>query len=118
MSIPIVRHLSSPDLEQRALPPDPSSCAIPMTAEIGPPSGGAELFSFIVATPDRVLGDGHDARWGRGYMLVERFSWEAVERMLSKLVLHADREDWEASARELAKELHWEFENYSDAHRK
>jgi hypothetical protein len=113
MAIPIVRHLSSPDLERNALPPDPSSCAVPMSAEIGPPSGGAELFMFTVATPDRVLRDGDRARWGRGFLLVETFSWEATERMLSKLVLHADRESLEASARELAKELHWEFENYS-----
>jgi hypothetical protein len=117
MSIPVVRHLSSPDLERNALPLDPSSCAVVMSAEIGPPSGGEEVFTFIVATPDRVLGKGDGARWGRGYLLVETFSWEVIERMLNSLVLHADRENWEASARELAKELHWEFENYSDDHR-
>jgi hypothetical protein len=75
MAIPIVRHLGSPDLERNALPASPLSCAVPMSAEIGPLGGGAELFAFTAATPDRVLGDGDAARWGRGYLVVECFSW-------------------------------------------
>ena len=86
-------------------------------AGIGPARGGADDFSFSVVTPDRIL-DGGGARWGRGYLVVDRFSWEAVERALSKLLLHADRDTWAESARELAKELHWEFESYTDAPRR
>jgi hypothetical protein len=117
VAIPVVHNLSCPDLERGALPATPGSSAVYINAEIGPAAGGADNFSFTVVTPDQILGEGEGARWGRGYLVVERFSGEGVERMLSKLLLHADRDTWQASARELAKELHWEFEGYTDASR-
>lgn len=115
MSIPILKCLGSPDLERGALPPDPESCDVYIEADIGPrAAGGAETFSFSVVTPDRILGGDSGARWGRGYLIVDRFSWDAVDRALGKLLLHADRDTWADSARELAKELRWEFEGYAD----
>lgn len=119
MAIPVLHYLGSPDLERDALPPEPESCAVYINAEIGPRAkGGADNFSFSVVTPDQILSHNGGARWGRGYLVVSRFSWEAVDRALSKLLLHADRDTWEDSARELAKELHWEFDNYTEASRR
>lgn len=114
MPIPVLKSLSSPELDLPALPADPTRCAVFVEAEIGPPgeSSGADLFSFTVATPSELL-DGTDARWGRGYLILERFSWEAVERAIRKLLMHADRATWHESATELGKELHWEFESYA-----
>lgn len=116
MAIPVLHYLSSPELERSALPADPASCAVYLTAGIGPArgGGGADNFSFNVVTPDQLLAPGEGARWGRGYLVVAHFSWEGVERMLSKLLLHADRDRWTESARELAKELHWGCEHYTD----
>jgi hypothetical protein len=114
MSIPVLHSLRSPDLERPSLPPDPLSCAISINAEIGPAaSGGADGFSFIVVTPDQLLGSA-DRRWGRGCLVVREFSWESVESAVRKLLKHADRPRWEDAARELAKEMHWEFEGYSE----
>jgi hypothetical protein len=113
MAIPILHHLSSPDLERGASPADPTSCAVTINAEIGPLSGGAENFAFIVATPDHVL-PSCGVRWGRGYLIVDRFSWEAVEAALNKLLLFADRPTWKESVAQLGKELHWEFDGYSE----
>ena len=119
MAIPVLHDLSSPDLERDALPPDPESCAVYINAEIGPrEKGGADNFSFSVVTPDQILASDGGPLWGRGYLIVSRFSWETVERALSKLLLHADRDTWAESARELAKELHWEFDNYTEASRR
>jgi hypothetical protein len=119
VSIPVLHYLSSPDLERNVLPPDPESCAVAINAEIGPrEKGGADNFFFTVVTPDQILSGDGGARWGRGYLVVSRFSWEAVDRTLSKLLLHADRDTWEESARELTKELHWEFDNYTEASRR
>ena len=112
MAVPILHHLSSPDLERGTLPADPGSCAITINAEIGPLSGGADNFVFIVATPDHVL-PGGGVRWGRGYLIVDRFSWETVEAALNKLLLFADRATWKESAAQLGKEMHWEFDGYS-----
>jgi hypothetical protein len=114
MPIPALKSLSSPDIDPPALPAEPTRCAVFVEAEIGPlgEDTGADLFSFTVATPSALL-DGADVRWGRGYLIVERFSWEAVERAIGKLLMHADRATWAESAAELAKELHWEFEHYT-----
>lgn len=82
-------------------------------AGIGPKGGsGADLFHFVVATP-RFLEREGGVRWGRGYLIADRFSWEAIDQALQKLFLHAFRPTWKESASELAKELDWEFENYT-----
>ena len=114
MTLPVLRSISSVELEGRALPPDPEDCAVLMHAEIGPTDAamGADRFHFTVATPSRVL-DGAGMRWGRGTLVVDRFSWDGVESAVRRLLMHADRPTWEASALELAKEMHWEFENYT-----
>lgn len=111
MPLPVLKSLLSVDLDRSALPADPADCAVLVHAEIGPPGEGtgADGFDFIVATPGRVL-DGPGARWGRGTLVVDRFSWEIVERAVRQLLMHADRPTWAESAAELAKEMHWEFE--------
>ena len=113
MIIPTVKALISPDLNRPALPLDPEHCAVSFEAEIGDKNGlGAEIFQFTVATPNAVLRAG-GVVWGRGYLMVDQFSWSAVDGALEKLCLHAWRATWAESAAELAKELHWEFEHYT-----
>jgi hypothetical protein len=115
MAIPVLRSLSSTELEPNALPPNPESCSVYVHAAIGPRDAeGADNFSFSVVTPDQILEDSGGMTWGRGYLIVDRFSWEAVDRAVSKLLLHADRDSWAESAQALAKELHSEFENYTE----
>ena len=113
MAIPIIHHLSSPDVDRGELPADPTSCAVVINAEIGPLHGSAENFSFTVVTPDHLLSSG-GVRWGRGYLVVEEFSWDVVERSINKLLLFADRPTWKESAAQLTKEMHGEFEGYSE----
>lgn len=64
MPIPVLKSLSSPDLDRPALPADAARCAVLVEAEIGPPGGHirADLFSFIVATPNELL-DRASVRW-------------------------------------------------------
>ncbi len=45
---------------------------------------------------------------------MDSFSWDEVERALEKFLSHCRRETWNEVARELNKELHWEFENYRE----
>ncbi len=114
MVTPEVKNLLSADFELQGPPPDPEDCALSFEAEVGPKGGkGAALFQFVVATP-RYLAREAGARWGRGYLIVERFSWEEVEISLEKLLSHCRRETWAEVARELNKELLWEFENYQE----
>ena len=107
-----LKSLGSPDLADGAMPPNPERCRILMTATIGSEgTDGGDLFNFTVVTPDALLSD--EASWGRGLLIVPSFSWQTVTRMLERLLRHASRETWQASAAELNKELLWEFDNYT-----
>jgi hypothetical protein len=113
VQVPTIRSLSSPDLPSHDLPADPHDCAILVEAEIGALGGsGADVFAFQVVTPQYLMRDALP-RWGRGLLIVDRFSWDVVESVLNKLLMHTTRAHWAEVAAELNKELHWEFDNYS-----
>lgn len=111
MPIPKLYGLYSTELNRPALPGDPRCCSVVMTAEIGF-EGGADEFSFTVITPSVLSGDA-ETRWGRGYLIVDEFDWDAIERAVTRLLMHADRSTWPDAARELAKEMRWEFDGYT-----
>lgn len=112
MIIHEIKALYSADLG-KSLPADVEDCIVGVTADIGiKGSDGADQFQFDVVTPKH-LARSEDVRWGRGYLIVPFFSWPLVEEALGKLLMHCRREDWDSVASEIAKELHWEFENYS-----
>lgn len=116
MPIPKLYGLYSTELNRPALPADPRCCSVAMTAEIGF-DGGAEEFNFTVITPS-VLSDDAGTRWGHGYLIVEEFDWNAVERAVARLLMHAERSNWPDAARELAKEMRWEFDGYTPYQRR
>jgi hypothetical protein len=104
----------SPDLMDGDAPSDPEHCSVFIEAEIGAAGEvGEEIFSFQVVTRQHLLKE-PVPRWGQGLLIVERFSWRSVESSLQTLLMHAVRPTWSGVAAELAKELHWEFENYSE----
>jgi hypothetical protein len=113
--VPEVKSIMSLDLARPALPADVDDCAVAIEVEIGP-SGvtGGDLFHFEVVTPQALLRRG-GSQWGRGMLIVQSFSWEAVDRALSKLVLHATAETWTEAAAQLNREMHWEFDGYTEA---
>ena len=105
----------SADLERPSLPDDPQHCSVYCEATIGPTdSPGEEIFGFHVVTPS-AIDVRNRFRWGRGLLIVPSFSWEAVDLALARLRSHASRDSWDEVARELAKNLIWEFENYREA---
>jgi hypothetical protein len=105
--------LDSPDLRPDALPLDPENCSVVLNAAIGPQdSPGAENFAFTVVTP-RYLADHSDARWGRGLLVVDVFSWQEVTHMVERLLAHASGSTWGEVAAKLNHELLWEFDNYT-----
>ena len=105
----------SPDLPNDELPPDPENCSVFIEVEIGPQDGeGADIFSFTAVTPSNIEVD-VNARWGHGLLILDRFSWKVVESALQKLLLHCQRPTWQAVADELRKQLHWEFDNYTES---
>lgn len=114
MIIPELKGFFSDDIERPSLPTDPEDCLIYMHAAIGPKgSEGMDRFFFTVATPKGLLREALP-RWGRGYLMVEEFSWVAVERAIQRLLAHAHRNSWSEVAVALNQELNWEFENYQN----
>ena len=106
-----LKSLHSPDLPQRQEPPDPTDAAILVEASIGPKGQvGEEVFSFVAITP-RALARDQGSRWGRGYLILDRVSWSAVEAAVRNLLSHASGDTWAHVAESLNREMHWEYEN-------
>lgn len=104
--------MHSPDLATGS-EPDSDAFEILVQAEIGlRDDSGGDTFSFVVASPRALTG--RDSRWGRGHLLMDTFSWRAVEDALRKLISSTPGKDWNDIAMKLSRELHWEFENYRD----
>ena len=109
---PVLLSLSSADLDTRCMPPAPENCSVSVTATIGGNGGtAADNFSFLVATP-AALAESNPARWGRGILIVESFSWAVVERAIHRLLAHCARDTWLEVAQALNQELLWEYDNY------
>ncbi len=107
-----LKGIYSPDLNSPHTPDDPECCAVFMNADVGIlGSEGADIFGFTVVTP-AFLVKNPETHWGRGYLLVQEFSWREVERMVSRLVSSVSAESWEDAAKQLSRFMDWEFDNY------
>ena len=88
---PELRHLLSPDLAPPTMPINPADCAVPFQALIGPRGAeGAEAFGFTAVTP-AYLRRSVGPTWGRGYLILEEFSWETMTQALALLLAHCVR---------------------------
>ena len=87
-----------------------------MHADVGPVGeDGADTFSFDVCAP-RALKRRFDIErrpfWARGTLVVDTFSWEAVDAALKQSVRSVSGEDWNEIATKLNRLMHWEFDDY------
>jgi hypothetical protein len=111
---PELKGLYSTELDRPAIPADPEDCSVVCDAEIGAEDQtGADLFHFTVITRKRIA-KLSGTEWGRGYLIVDRFSWEEIDRALGKLLANCARSSWEEAAAQLNQELFWEFERYQE----
>ena len=118
----VVRHISnmrielkgiySLELDKPHLPVEPDCCAVLMQAYIGmADSEGYDRFNFTILTPLFLI-KYPEVRWGRGYLLMPKFSWSEAERMVNRLVSSVSSESWEGAASQLCQYIEWEFDNY------
>jgi len=109
-----VKSIISTDLQYPSLPDCPDDCSVAIEVTIGPKGmEGGDLFQFTAATIKSLNSNPHVC-WGRGYLLMDSFSWSAIQYSLEQLLQHCRKETWEDVARELNKYMLWEFENYSE----
>ena len=112
MKKPDLKYLISTQLDEGKLPEKPEDCSIHIEANIGIEGEDAsDIFSFNVVTI-KFLERDDKPRWGRGYLIVERFSWDIVENSVNKLLRHCQGDNWEEIAKEINKEMHWEYDKY------
>lgn len=113
--IPRLKRLMSPDLGAGNFPPAPDDCRVLIQAEIGPAdSDGADTFWFEVCTPkafERATG----SAWLKGVLLVASFEWKAVEQALQQYLMQCGGDSWDEVARQLSRQLNWEFDNYRES---
>jgi hypothetical protein len=108
--IPEVKTLVSWDLHSDKLPDDVEECKVFCEAAIGIKGEiGADIFSFKVVTP-KFLWHQQGQKWGKGLLIVETFSWEAVKTALDKLLSYCTGTDWIEISDKLTKHLDWEYE--------
>ncbi|WP_163132983.1 Imm8 family immunity protein [Agarivorans sp. Alg241-V36] len=107
-----IKSIISPDLDFGKTPMDPDICAVFIEVEIGERNReSCDIFSFTAITA-KFMTANPVTSWGRGYLLMESFSWSGVELMLNKLLSFVRAETWDGVVQNLTKELHWEYDNY------
>jgi hypothetical protein len=112
-----LRSLVSPSLPSglNEAPDNPRDCWVVMQADIGYEGGdGTEIFTFYVTTPaflERNLDDeGYEL--GRGLIVVKRFDWAVVEKLIKRICADVQGDSWAVLAQTLSRNFFWEFEDY------
>ncbi|MGN6608142.1 MAG: Imm8 family immunity protein [Jatrophihabitans sp.] len=75
---------------------------------------GQDMFSLLVITPKAlkrlVRRDGPQS--GRHMLIIDRWDWEDVQRVVREHVASVDGADWDELATKLGRWAKWEFEDY------
>jgi hypothetical protein len=104
-------------------PSDARSFCLTITAEIGPENeDGAELFQWLLCTPDRIpdwVGDlpglPQNERaylWAKRVLLVREWSYVRVLQIVADVLARAEADDWPSVAARLSPYMTWEYEDY------
>ncbi len=115
--LPEIKNIVSIDLGDGELPANIEDCAICCDVDIGiKGKEGADIFQVTIVTPKFLAHDVREEgyRWGKGYLIVDSFSWEAVERALEQLLSQSSGSSWIEVAKKLNKVLDWEFANLEE----
>lgn len=82
------------DTDQRGVPDDPKSFAVPVECFIGD-EGGSELFHILVCSPDRIQARVDELGFLRQALVIDVFSWEEVEIRIDRLLESIKDYPWE-----------------------
>jgi len=115
-----VKRLHSPDSPEDFGPawqPDSTDFGVFVQAMIGPADrDGEESFDFTVCTPGWLAQQSREKgfAWGRGYLIVDEWRYETVERAVRDLVASSTANEWRELGERIGRYTHWEFEDYRD----
>ena len=115
-----LRHLISPDIDERVFWPDEEDCfCFAVDALVGPDGEpGEEAFGFRVCTPKwiatRMINrDFVDfGVFGKNLIIVKEYDWDAIRKMVATLCANTTGKDWQEVASKLSRFGRWEFEDH------
>lgn len=113
-----VKWLLSPDAPEDFGPewrPDSADFGVFVEARIGPADrDGEESFGFTVCTPGWLAQQRREKgfAWGHGYLIVDEWRYDVVDRAIRDLVSHTPADDWNEFGARVGRYTHWEFEDY------
>lgn len=109
--VPELKAYGSPDLEFGRLPANPEVCEVRLEIAIGIAGDQrADRFYCTAVTP-RILMQKQQVTWGRGYLIIPRFTWPTVERALTALVSGCSGPSWNHITMLLNRELVWDYDS-------
>lgn len=114
-----LRRLHSPDVVDLRNPnlPDDTYFSILVSAMIGPRGEpGEESYDFIVCSGTWTAVHAGAMRYffGRGYLILERYSYDLMWNAISTLCRRISGTTWSEIAERLSRYGTWEFEDYQD----
>ena len=114
-----LRWLHSPDLPdlEHDTPTDPDCFCVLVQAMVGERgAGGSESFGFLVCTPRWLAREVAEASYvlGRPYIVMARYDYQLMLRIITELCDEAEGPDWEMVATRLGRYGLWEREDIKD----
>lgn len=115
-----LRHLISPDIDERTFwPEEDDNFGFFVQALVGPEGEeGEESFGIQVCTPkwiatkgiNQVFGD--FGIFGNNMLIVTEYDWDKIKQLIAKLCAETTGENWTEIAHKLARYGEWEFADY------
>ncbi len=93
---------------------DPEDCLVLVSVEIGPDcEDGAHRFDFSVVTHNR-LKRVPGYVWGRAVLIVDRFEWANIGKMVEDLISGVTVKTWDDGIKFLSLYMDWEYAGMVD----
>lgn len=73
---------------------------------------GADDFEVCICTPNWLNDNIWDASWGRGLLIVKKYDFLTIKKLIHEYVSRCEGESWEAIVAQLDRVFLWEFDDY------
>ncbi|MFM0197557.1 immunity 8 family protein [Paraburkholderia strydomiana] len=97
------------------VPDDPECFSLNFRIRIGSDeAAGADDFDLCVCTPTWLSRTIWQPKWGRHLLIVREYDRSTIETTICEYVAKCTGGEWRDVAGKLARNFHWEFEDYQE----